>query len=133
MTHIGIDPGVTTGLAVVRNGKLVSVTSGIAVWCEREVMAAAFPDSDWVKVWIEKPSPRGGFTGGKERLQGVGSVGRDYKRWVEWCEFHRLPWIGIQAKDNRTKLTHEAFCKLTDWTERTNSHGRDAAMLVFGR
>ena len=32
-----------------------------------------------------------------------------------------------------TKLSAEQFRRITGWTEQTNEHGRDAAMLVFGR
>jgi len=32
-----------------------------------------------------------------------------------------------------TKLTADQFKRITGWHGRTNEHGRDAAMLVFGK
>jgi len=37
------------------------------------------------------------------------------------------------TKASGTKLTSEYFANLTKWEKRTNEHGRDSAMLVFGR
>jgi hypothetical protein len=37
------------------------------------------------------------------------------------------------TKASGTKVSAEYFNKLTGWDKRSNEHGRDAAMLVFGR
>jgi hypothetical protein len=38
----------------------------------------------------------------------------------------------VRPKKSITKLDAETFKATTGWTERTNSHARDAAMLVWG-
>lgn len=38
----------------------------------------------------------------------------------------------VAPKNNKTKVTHEYFTKLTGWGKPTNEHSRDAAMLVYG-
>lgn len=38
----------------------------------------------------------------------------------------------VPPKNNKTKLDATKFKQITGWKERTNEHGRDAAMLCFG-
>ena len=42
------------------------------------------------------------------------------------------PYKSISPHGKGRKLTAPEFARLTGWKARTNNHGRDAAMLVFG-
>ncbi|KZS22227.1 hypothetical protein BMY_0045 [Wohlfahrtiimonas chitiniclastica] len=39
----------------------------------------------------------------------------------------------VSPKSNAKKLDAERFNQLTGWIGQTNNHGRDAAMLVWGK
>ena len=45
---------------------------------------------------------------------------------------HGIDFEAVPPKNNKTKMTAEAFERMTGWKGRTNEHGRDAAMLVYG-
>lgn len=132
---IGIDPGVNTGVAVADGGKLVSVESMSAVEAEGCVMQClemyGLPN---VFVRFEDARMRQWFgSKGREALQGAGSIKRDCSRWQEFLEHHNIPHSRVAPQANRTKLTADQFKAITKWQGRTNEHGRDAAMLVFGK
>ena len=129
---IGVDPGTNTGIALWDKKRRVFLqidTCGI-VDAMADVLLFAKDDAE---VWIEDARlciwPG---RGGAGKLQGVGSVKRDCSIWQEFCEHHNLPYMLIDPRHNRTKMKSPTFAKLTGWTERTNEHGRDAAMLVYG-
>jgi len=132
-TLIGIDPGVNTGLAVYSHKKLQLVESCTAVKAECFVLKTIKEGKD-VKLYIEDARKRTWFgSKGREVLQGVGSVKRDSQRWQEFAEYHKIEYELVHPKNNKTKLKKAEFKKLTGWSERSNEHGRDAAMMVFGR
>lgn len=54
------------------------------------------------------------------------------KLWSEGLDV-KVFFEAVAPQRNRTKLSAGAFARLTGWKGRTNEHGRDAAMLVFGR
>ena len=129
---IGIDPGVNTGLAIwsVKKRDFVSIQTVVAVYAERliekfftEKILIRFEDAR-LRTWFGKA--------GREQLQGAGSIKRDCQRWEEFLTFHDVPFEEVPPKRNKTKMTAEQFERLTGWQGKTNEHGRDAAMLVFG-
>jgi len=135
---IGIDTGVNTGFAVAvdegNGGKLIHVKCLTITMAMVEVVnyINAYGRSD-IKLFIEDARLRTWFTGGREKAQGVGSIKRDAQIWEEWCKENEINYLMVHPKANVTKLKAIAFKKLTQWTEVTNEHSRDAAMLVFGR
>jgi len=132
MVIIGIDPGVNTGFAVAQEGELTSVTCMPA--CEAENAILIHASQRKVFVWFEDARLRTWFgSKGREALQGAGSIKRDCHRWKEWLEFHDIPHGVVAPRNNKTKLDAEQFKKITGWAGRTNEHGRDAAMLIYGR
>ena len=134
MIFIGIDPGVKTGIAMSDSGQLVCVESMKACEAEKTILDHFLDGTKKVCVVVEDARLRQWFgSKGKEALQGAGSIKRDCQRWHEWLVMHDIPHVLVAPKHNRTKLSAEQFAKLTGWKERTNEHGRDAAMLVFGR
>ncbi|MBS9780946.1 MAG: hypothetical protein KGV56_00450 [Gammaproteobacteria bacterium] len=133
---IGIDPGVKTGLAYLFDGELNRVFTSdiIKVMSDVEnVVYHAENKGHTLKLYIEDARKRKWVTGGREKLQGVGSVKRDCAIWETFCQHHGIDYELVAPKNNKTKLNDKDFRRLTGWTERTNEHGRDAAMLVFGR
>jgi hypothetical protein len=87
-----------------------------------------------IKLYIEDARLRTWYGAkGKEVLQGVGSVKRDCLRWQEFCEHHNIEFNMVHPKNNKTKLKAAEFKKITGWSGKSNEHGRDSAMLVWGR
>ena len=67
------------------------------------------------------------------RAKGAGSVERDCSIWEDFLSDINVPCEMVAPRYNVTKLRQDAFANLTGWTQRTNEHERDAAMLVFGK
>ena len=126
--HIGIDPGVNTGVAIWNSEKK-------ELECFSLMIHQAF---ELVKkydcfVYVEDARLRKYITGGREKLQGAGSIKRDSKIWEDFLTDKNIAFKLIAPKNNRTKLDSVTFTKLTGFKGRTNQHERDAAMLVFGK
>ena len=129
--NIGIDPGVNTGIAVSRGGELVLIRTVGVLDAMDMVLKARAEDPH---VWWEDARKRAWFgSKGREALQGAGSIKRDCTLWVEFFERHEIRNTAVAPKSIRTKLDAGAFARTTGWSERTNEHGRDAAMLIWGR
>ncbi|MCP4141265.1 MAG: hypothetical protein GY755_13445 [Chloroflexi bacterium] len=129
---IGIDTGVTTGVAMycVDAGILVYVDSGM-IHSQMDYIKRNHSISK-IFVRVEDARKRKWFgNSGKERLKGAGSVCRDAKIWEDFLTDLGIPFEMVAPKDNKTKLSAEAFEKITGWKGRTNEHSRDAAMLCF--
>jgi len=131
MIIIGIDPGVNTG---------------VAIWhteLKRFLLIASMPILDAMNevfgypkavVYIEDARLRKWFgNSGKERLQGAGSIKRDCQIWEDFLKANEILHYWVAPKNNKTKMDADTFKKMTNYFERTNEHGRDAAALVFGR
>lgn len=137
MTYIGIDTGVHTGFAVWHSDTkyLAEVsTYTITQAMERVKMIADIRGKDNIRLFIEDARQRKWLGhSGREKLQGAGSVKRDSRIWEDWCREQGLQYRMVPPKNNRTKLTEAQFKFVTQWHGRSSVHGRDAAMLVFGR
>lgn len=65
--------------------------------------------------------------------QNVGGVKAYTQLIIEWCQRKGISIIRVRpTKKSATKLSAEAFNKITGWQGKSSSHGRDAAMLVVG-
>lgn len=131
---IGIDPGINVGYATwfVEDKLLCYVTSEslfkIFEWI------AGLNQTHSIKVRIENPNTWIGFKGQKResfRLQGAGAVKQSYKHIIEFLEHHKIDYEPVRLQGSMKKLSAARFKELTGYTDRTNEHGRDAAMLVF--
>lgn len=140
MVFIGIDAGVHTGVAVWNGGRFTSIET-LPLWRALrfvEEAAAAYP-KDGVCVVVEDARQRrwypdmGSASRNKGRLMGAGSVRRDSAIWAEMLRDNGITHRLIPPRKGLTKLTAEAFARLTGYKGRTSEHSRDAAMLVFGR
>ncbi|WFF39271.1 hypothetical protein LU290_03345 [Moraxella nasibovis] len=136
MILIGIDPGVNTGFAKSYDGELVEVKTCSIIeamkWVGFTAVQAREHDHQ-LTIYIEDARKRKWVTGGREKLQGVGSVKRDAVIWEEFCVYHGIAYELVAPKNNNTKLDKETFKRLTGWQGRTSQHARDAVMLVWGR
>lgn len=142
MIAIGIDPGVTTGYAVwnAESFQLVEVRSMGIVRAMRAVLdlfTAAGTEGRELIVIVEDARKRGVFTKmdreqekyGAAVREGVGSVKRDCSIWEEFLTHHGIPHE--MRAPRMTKMDAEPFKQLTGWSQLTNKHARDAAMIVF--
>lgn len=133
---VGIDPGVTTGLALWEHGpkRLEDVSSmGIVDALIRvQLMHSA---GSLHSVVYEDARLRTGYFGerAKHNQQGAGSIKRDCSVWAEWLGMLGCAYKAVSPRAKGPKLNAEQFAKLTGWQGRTNEHGRDAAMLVWKR
>ena len=140
---VGIDVGVHTGLAVWDGAQRVFTevaTLPIHAALLRVKFLAEFYgcNGNGVTVYFEDARQRTWFpkmTAAKDRarLQGAGSVKRDSTIWEDALTDWGIPFVAVPPKHNITKMTPQYFARLTGYTKRTSEHGRDAAMLVFGR
>lgn len=144
MIYIGIDTGVNTGVALWDNRKRsLELVTSMPIHKAMELVklhqVKAQENGTKLVVRVEDPRQRTWF--GTERmsreeerkkLQGVGSVKRDASIWDEFLKDQGIEYEMVAPKGNITKLTQDTFKRYTGWNSKTNEHGRDAAMLVFG-
>jgi len=134
---IGIDTGVKTGFAVWdKVDKTLDAVETVQIHKAIEDVrryVEDHPGTVFVRVedarlrkWLPK-------TVGKEQLQGAGSIKRDATIWEGFLKSIDADFEMVAPKNNKTKLSPEYFKKLTGWKKLTSNHGRDAAMLVFGK
>lgn len=129
MIIVGIDPGTETGYAEwhVLEQRLLACESMLIHRAMQRVLTLkpAF-------VIFEDARQRQWFgNAGRAQLQGAGSIKRDSTIWQDFLTDHALPYVAHRPMVGGTKMPALSFQRLTKWTERTNEHARDAAMLVY--
>lgn len=141
MIYVGIDTGVHTGFSEWDSKKriLLSVCALPIHEAMDRVKALHNLHGENLVVRVEDPRQRTWFgtermTREEERkkLQGVGSVKRDATIWEDFLKDLGVKFEMVAPKRNVTKLTQETFKRYTGWSSKTNEHGRDAAMLIYG-
>ena len=133
--HVGIDPGVKTGLAVwdksAKNFTEIG-TLGIIAALSRCLQLAGI-DGNTIQFHYEDARLRvWKGTKGREVLKGVGSIERDCAIWQSFFQHHKLNYRAVAPRDVKTKMSKKRFQDWTGWTGRTSEHARDAGMIVFG-
>ena len=137
---IGIDCGTNTGIAIYdkRERKLLHAET-------YKLHEAIFFFENCLKankelkiiVLVENPNTYRRFSRNnaenKAKLQGAGSVKRDYAIWCDYFDSIKVEYYGVSVIGTAKKLDAETFKKYTGYEKRTSNHARDAAMLVFGR
>lgn len=133
MKILGIDPGQQTGLAIYQGGKLTQLET-VAPYQIANHIKSHWPD----RVIFEDSrltSPI--FARGVSRLamlkiaRNVGMVDMVCHMIVDACDRMGIPAHGISPKDKGAKLDAEKFNRETHWTDKSNQHTRDAAMVAF--
>lgn len=140
MIIVGIDPGVNTGIALwdTDTQKFIRITS-TQIHIAMAAIKTIYQDSKCFVVIEDARQMRyfaradsSAIKSGAGIREGVGSVKRDAKIWEDALTDWGIPFRMQRPSKGLTKKTAEEFKRITGWTERTNEHGRDAAMLVFG-
>ena len=129
---IGIDTGTNTGFATYSpiSRRLLSVETLLIHIAMERVLTAS--QSLKLKVRFEDARLRKSFGDtGREVLQGAGSIKRDAVIWEDFLKDKGIAYEAVAPKENKTKLSEQAFRQMTGWTGRTSNHARDAAMLVL--
>ncbi len=132
---IGIDPGVTTGMAIYcrETKSYETITSSTITVAMETLLRFCTEHKGNVRVRLEDSRLRKWFANaGREKLQGAGSIKRDCQILEEFLTHHAIPFELVAPKNNRTKLDAATFRKYTGWQGKTNEHQRDAGMLVAG-
>jgi hypothetical protein len=130
---IGIDPGVNTGFATSVDGKLLKVASMRID--EAMALVASHQRMGTVKLVVYEDARLRKWFGskGREALQGAGSVKRDSQIWADFLAGLGCATLALAPQKGASKWSSDYFKRVTGWAERTNQHGRDAAVLILGR
>lgn len=140
---IGIDPGVHTGFAVWRiTTRQLTVVTSVAIHEAMNIVQGRHADGRLHSVVFEDARQRTGSFGlmdlkqakfGAAVREGVGSVKRDCTIWHDYLTALGVKFEARKPSAGTTKWDAATFAKVTKWTGRTNEHGRDAAILIYGR
>jgi hypothetical protein len=141
MKLVGIDPGVLTGFAVwdALEKKLLECKALPIHRALEEVdnlnklatrIAVIFEDARQ-RTWFGNADARQAKYGAAIR-EGVGSVKRDCAIWQEFLTDRGIPYAARKPLSGGTKWPAVQFARVTGWQPKTNEHGRDAGMLVYG-
>lgn len=134
---IGIDTGKNTGFAIYdrNSGTLIEVGCYLIHQVMERFIGQEF-NGKRIFVYVEDARMavhgRGGVIDAN-KAQGAGSVKRDAVIWFDFLTEHGIPFHMVRPQKSSTKLDAATFKKVTGWDGRTNSHGRDAAMIVYKR
>ena len=132
---IGIDPGVNCGVAIFSGGELKKLYtfSGINLieWLPYQTAAKTIVIEDSrLQSFL--------FSGAQQNkaqslkiARNVGMVDMVCHMIESLCEKSNVDLIGISPKSKGKKLQSTAFNLYTGWTEKSNQHERDAAMVAW--
>ena len=126
---VGIDPGVTTGVAFydLPARAFVNITSG-KILDMMALVHEAKPDY----LLMEDARLRRWFgKAGREKLQGVGSIKRDCQIWEDFLIAEGIDYSLLKPTKGTTKWEPAVFRAYTGYLKRTNEHSRDAAVLIL--
>lgn len=131
---VGIDTGVHTGLSLARVGHgLLTVESGPIHWAFNRVADIINDYCEYNTLVIVEDARKAG--GGREKKLGAGSIRRDSKAWDDYLKDLKaaqlVDYQMMPPLKRGTKVPAGFFKSITGWTERTNEHARDAAMIAW--
>ena len=130
---LGIDPGISTGLAHYSSGKLVKLETVNPFQLVTAILAAnadlvVYEDSRRQShVW----AAHGNIDQKMKIARNVGQV--DAWCWLieEACKQYSIKCSGVSPKGKGHKLSGPAFDDMTGWGGQSNQHTRDAAMCAW--
>lgn len=130
---LGIDPGVNTGVATYRAGKLVALDTIEPHQIERFIRSAAparivFEDSRLQSHTWTRAATRAAAA---KMARNVGQVDAWCTLITAVCAELGIPAQGISPAGKGAKLNADAFARVTGWTGKSNEHARDAAMVAW--
>lgn len=140
----GIDPGANTGFAILdrENGELILVTSfphetakqELDKYLQSEELAAY-----GIEVFVEDARQARVFFGKLSKQErdarkiGAGMVQQKCIDWNIWLASRGVNFHMVPPRKGGTKWKADKFKRATGYQLRTNEHGRDAAVLIWGR
>ena len=132
---IGIDPGVNTGFALFDPEKKTLTLRTLKLHEGFREVENLYKFFD-LHVTIEDPNQWTHFRSYKEakaKLQGAGSVKRDFSAWRDFLNDWEIPFTAVRPdKQRNLYATNEGlFKKITGYEKRSSGHARVAAMLVW--
>jgi hypothetical protein len=132
---IGIDPGVNTGFATLDSGNRQLTLRTLKLHQGFEAIKILNETYD-IDVVIENPNLLKRFNlvkNASAKLQGAGSVKRDYSAWTDFFDDHGIRYQAAKPDKQRNALAKnkETFKQITGYNERSSHHARVAAMLIF--
>lgn len=136
---IGIDPGTHTGIGVwdMTDRRLIEVFGRDMEDAQLYIQDMRTRHEVFLVLEDARMMKTGRRPGGEARAQGAGAVKAVSTMWESWAQKHGIPMYrrapGVATKKSRgiTKWNDDEFRAYTGWQQRTNNHGRDAAMMVF--
>lgn len=138
MKYIGIDTGTKTGFAVWDGKRFLEIET-LKLWQaldrvrkmkkQGEDITVVFEDARQRK-WLPREKSISEYRG---KMIGAGSVKRDAVIWEEFCIDNGIKFFSVPPAKGLTKWSAQTFAEVTGWEGRTSNHGRDAALLVYGR
>jgi hypothetical protein len=134
---IGVDTGVNTGYAVWdRSQRKYLTIKSLKIHSLIITLFLLITDKgykDKFYVLAEDARKRKWFGDNSQaKLIGAGSIRRDGSILEDFLTDYAIPHEMIAPRKGMTKWNDEYFKKMTGWNERTNSHSRDAACLIYG-
>lgn len=135
MRVIGLDPGLNAGIAIYEDGKLTELLTiepinlaDIFSHYSGEPLFIVFEDSRLQShVWV--PSQSKGVAANIARK--IGMVDAWCYMIERLCENYDIAYMRISPKAKGEKLNAEDFKRITGWTEKSNQHERDAAIVAW--
>lgn len=128
---MGIDPGASTGIAIYHGGKLASLHTVEPHQLESIISTAGrvvYEDSRLISHMFTTVKSR---PAALKMARNVGEIDAWCKLIVAICDRKGIPANGISPKHKGAKLDAAQFKAATGWTERSNQHERDAAMVAW--
>lgn len=130
---LGIDPGQNTGMAVYINGELVRLST-VTPMALADSIRATRPDR---VIFEDSRLTSFMFTTVRSRPVAL-NMARKVGQVDAWCGLITavcahlgIPCHGVSPKNKGKKLDAKAFAQTTGWTEASNEHNRDAAMVAW--
>jgi hypothetical protein len=139
MYLIGIDPGVNTGFAISKDGKIINVKT-VDFWDCIKLLRDM--QNMGIVVYVENPNvnkpvfyKRGANnTAMMQRVaQNVGSNKRDATLIIDFCTRNGIDVRPQTPQRGAKDIDAKYFQLLTGYDKSTSQHGRDAGMLIAGR
>lgn len=130
---LGIDPGVSTGVARFVDGELAQLETIAPHELERMICSAmparvVFEDSRLQShTWTRGKS----MAATAKMARNVGQVDAWCFLIASLCASLGIPAQGISPARKGAKLPADVFARVTGWTSGSNQHERDAAMVAW--
>lgn len=135
MRILGIDPGASTGLALLSDGRILCLHT-IEPW---DIAIAIRDHNPWRVIFEDSRLQTHAWNARSKSTFGAAlATARSLGQVDAWCGLIcavcgelAIPAIGISPAGKGSKLDAAAFSHVTGWDGRSNQHERDAAMVAW--